>query len=466
VTLDPELTQTFETKAVILRNEVTKNLGFDFSDLIRLCPLLMKVRDSLYKGADLKPRLSILLTLKSKRNINKYPQIGHINTHSRCNVAFIKQLRFKEGDMKRSLFFLISTSLILLFNYGSAFSQTSDTYTGCLNLKGKGRISEVAIGTAPKSSCKKTQAEISWNEIGPIGPQGIQGIEGPQGDQGPVGPAGKDAPLHTGALPIEVNEIQELTVAGATGGTFDLTLGAQVTNNLSFDISAEDLRAAIQAMAVIEFSLSLSDLDVKVTQVGSVFRIAFVGEMSDKTTAEKTLTVDGANLLPSPGASADVVFADEREIALAPGFADGQLLEWDAVGNNWVAMPPRSITIDLPPQNIVQPTLTLNYAIATVGLFPSRSGEGDFIGEIILVGFNFAPRGYALCNGQLLQIAQNTALFSLLGTMYGGDGRTTFGLPDLRGTVPVGFGTGPGLTPRTQGSRFGAETVNPAPITR
>ena len=68
-----------------------------------------------------------------------------------------------------------------------------------------------------------------------------------------------------------------------------------------------------------------------------------------------------------------------------------------------------------------------------------------FIGEIRLFGFNFAPRGWAFCQGQLMSIAQNTALFSLLGTTYGGDGRTSFGLPDLRGRVPVGQGQGPGL---------------------
>jgi len=82
-----------------------------------------------------------------------------------------------------------------------------------------------------------------------------------------------------------------------------------------------------------------------------------------------------------------------------------------------------------------------------------------FIGEIRMVGFNFAPRGWALCDGQLLAIAQNTALFSLLGTTYGGDGRTTFGLPDLRSRVPMHAGTGPGLTPRQLGAKFGLETV-------
>lgn len=82
-----------------------------------------------------------------------------------------------------------------------------------------------------------------------------------------------------------------------------------------------------------------------------------------------------------------------------------------------------------------------------------------FIGQIQPFGFNFAPRGWAMCNGQLLSISQNTALFSLLGTIYGGDGRTTFGLPDLRGRVSLHFGTGPGLSPATIGERGGAEAV-------
>lgn len=82
-----------------------------------------------------------------------------------------------------------------------------------------------------------------------------------------------------------------------------------------------------------------------------------------------------------------------------------------------------------------------------------------FIGEVRAVGFNFAPRGWALCAGQLMPIAQNTALFSLLGTTFGGDGRVTFGLPDLRGRSPVGMGNGPSLTPIVQGEMDGTENV-------
>jgi len=82
-----------------------------------------------------------------------------------------------------------------------------------------------------------------------------------------------------------------------------------------------------------------------------------------------------------------------------------------------------------------------------------------FIGSIVLFCGNFAPRGWALCDGQLLSIAQNTALFSILGTTFGGNGQTTFALPDLRGRVPLHPGTGPGLSNYSLGQATGSETV-------
>ena len=82
-----------------------------------------------------------------------------------------------------------------------------------------------------------------------------------------------------------------------------------------------------------------------------------------------------------------------------------------------------------------------------------------FIGSIVLFCGNFAPRGWALCDGQLLPIAQNTALFSILGTSFGGDGRTTFALPDLRGRVPLHPGSGPGLSTYVLGEAIGTESV-------
>ncbi|QHT57736.1 phage tail protein [Cellulomonas sp. H30R-01] len=82
-----------------------------------------------------------------------------------------------------------------------------------------------------------------------------------------------------------------------------------------------------------------------------------------------------------------------------------------------------------------------------------------FVAEIRMFAGNFAPKGWALCNGQILPISQNTALFSLLGTTYGGDGRSTFGLPDLQGRSPVHHGQGPGLQPVALGEELGSSTV-------
>jgi len=90
-----------------------------------------------------------------------------------------------------------------------------------------------------------------------------------------------------------------------------------------------------------------------------------------------------------------------------------------------------------------------------------------FLGEIRMFGGNFAPTGWALCNGQLLSISQNTALFSLLGTTFGGDGQTNFALPNLQGRVAVHFGQGAGLSPYTLGQQGGSEqitlTINQTP---
>jgi len=82
-----------------------------------------------------------------------------------------------------------------------------------------------------------------------------------------------------------------------------------------------------------------------------------------------------------------------------------------------------------------------------------------FIAQIMMFGGNFAPRGWALCDGQLLPISSHSALFSILGTTYGGDGRTTFGLPDLRGRFPMHPGNGPGLPSRRLGERGGQTDV-------
>jgi microcystin-dependent protein len=100
-------------------------------------------------------------------------------------------------------------------------------------------------------------------------------------------------------------------------------------------------------------------------------------------------------------------------------------------------------------------------ALVLVGIVaaPAQAQNSPFVGEIEIVGFNFAPKGWATCDGQLLPISQYTALFSLLGTQFGGDGRSTFALPDLRGRMAIGQGQGPGLQNYFVGEAGGEEQV-------
>jgi microcystin-dependent protein len=102
------------------------------------------------------------------------------------------------------------------------------------------------------------------------------------------------------------------------------------------------------------------------------------------------------------------------------------------------------------------PAVNLDWLSA--GDHGSVSYDDVFVGQILIIPFTFAPKGFAFCNGQLMPISQNTALFSLLGTYYGGDGKSTFALPNLQGRVPLHNGQGAGLTMRTQGETGGAET--------
>jgi len=140
----------------------------------------------------------------------------------------------------------------------------------------------------------------------------------------------------------------------------------------------------------------------------------------------------------------------------------GNLMTYD--GTNWVS---KKLTLGVSgnvvptPINNMQPYLVLNYCIATEGIYPSRSCSEPYMGEISPFAFSFVPLGYAACNGQLLTIAQNTALFSLIGTYYGGNGSTTFGLPDLTGRVIIsqGLSSGSTLTNRVIGEKGGAESV-------
>ena len=141
-------------------------------------------------------------------------------------------------------------------------------------------------------------------------------------------------------------------------------------------------------------------------------------------------------------------------VSINPGTAPGDLLTWD--GNNWVNTQPAvqhfSFTVDNR-----QPFLVNNYCIALFGIFPSQSDASEpYVGEIYQMGCNFPPVGFATCDGALLSISEYTVVFDLIGTTYGGDGVTTFGLPDLRGRVPIHMGSN-GTSTYTIGQSGGTE---------
>lgn len=130
-------------------------------------------------------------------------------------------------------------------------------------------------------------------------------------------------------------------------------------------------------------------------------------------------------------------------------------------------MPTTGSTGNAAPIPNEQRTTGLSYIINTGGQFPSRSGlraNGPFLGQIAMFGGNFAPRGWSFADGAEIDIPDNESLFSLLGTTFGGDGRTTFHLPDLRNRIAIGAGNGPGLTPRRLGEETGVaeNTLIPA----
>ncbi len=154
-------------------------------------------------------------------------------------------------------------------------------------------------------------------------------------------------------------------------------------------------------------------------------------------------------------ATSPLSISSVNTIALNAGTSVGDLITWD--GTNWVNMQPATQHFSISVDNR-QPYLALNYCIALTGVFPSQNGNTPFLTEIALYAFNFPPTGWALCNGQLLPISQDQAMFALIGTFYGGDGVTTFALPNLQSRTPVHMGSGEGLSTYVLAQTGGTET--------
>lgn len=192
--------------------------------------------------------------------------------------------------------------------------------------------------------------------------------------------------------------------------------------------------------------------------LASMLTSAEAGMMVTDATTGRPVYWDGSAFQPfvtsnTPTAAAPLSLV-ANNLSLNPGTAAGDLLTWD--GNNWVNAQPAVQHFSIMADNR-QPWLTLNYVISLFGIFPSQTGSQPFVGEIDLVGCNFAPNGWALCDGQLMSVDQNPVLFQLIGTTYGGDGLSTFALPDLRGRTPLHMGSN-GFTNYLIGETSGQET--------
>ena len=194
------------------------------------------------------------------------------------------------------------------------------------------------------------------------------------------------------------------------------------------------------------------------TTLASTLTAAEAGMLVIDATTGNIMGWSGKAFVPAANltATTPLAISATNQLSINAGTAVGDLLTWD--GNNWVNMQPAVQHFTFTVDNR-QPYLVLNYCIAMQGIFPARSDALPYLSQIQLFPFNFAPKGWALCDGQLLAISQNTALFSLLGTNYGGNGTSNFALPNLQGRVSMGYGQGPGLSSYFQGQTGGSEST-------
>jgi microcystin-dependent protein len=277
--------------------------------------------------------------------------------------------------------------------------------------------------------------------VGPMGPQGPAGLNGVDGAVGPMGPQGVSGPMGPQG-PAGLNGVD-----GAVG-----PMGPQ---GVSGPIGPQG-------------PAGLNGVDGAVGPMGLMGPQGVPGPMGQQG-ATGPMGATGATGPAGPtgatgatGATGPMGPQGPAGTGLTPGLNNGNVKMWDASGNNWVNKNlSTGNTGNGQSFSTLQPYLALNYCIAYQGIFPSQSGVDPFLAEIMLFAGNFSPNGYFFCNGQLIAISQYTALFALLGTNYGGNGMTTFGLPDLRGRVAIHHGnsTGPGLSSYYLGQSGGTENT-------
>ncbi len=291
--------------------------------------------------------------------------------------------------------------------------------------------------TGPKGDIGLTGPK---GDVGAAGPKGDVGATGPKGDVGATGPKG------------DIGLTGPKGDVGAAGPKGDIGLTGS-----KGDVGLTGPKGDI-GLTGPKGDIGLTGPKGDVGAAGPKGDIGLTGPKGDIGLTGPKGDVGAAGPKGDVGAQGPIGLTGPSGLASVAG-TTGQILSYN--NNNWVATDITRTTSSVGGNvavNNLQPYLVLNYQICLYGLYPSRNGDGDYIGEIMLSGFNFESRNYAFCNGQLISIAQNTALFTLLGTQFGGNGQTTFGLPDLRGRVAMHFGQGPGLSSYTLGQSSGTET--------
>lgn len=313
---------------------------------------------------------------------------------------------------------------------GSVFGAFTVNYAESLN---NGPICEVEPGGYDDTGCCIDGAPGATGPTGPTGPQGETGPQGPPGAPGiagATGPTGADGPRGATGDPGADGP------RGATGPTGDPGLdGPRGATGPTGDTGADGPRGATGADGV-------DGVDGATGPTGERGATGPTGEQG----ATGPTGANGLGL-PADATNGQIAVFD---VPTGPTGATGM----------WVS---KTLSVSVnnsggnQGQNNMQPFIVMRYCVVTQGIFPSRNGQDEYIGELMLVGYNFCPRASIDARGQLLSIAQNTALFSLYGTTFGGDGRTTFGVPDLQGRTAIGDGQGPGLSNRLLGQKGGSE---------
>ncbi|MEM7204845.1 MAG: tail fiber protein [Planctomycetota bacterium] len=283
-------------------------------------------------------------------------------------------------------------------------------------------------------------------DLGPQGPQGDDGLQGPQGDLGPQGPQGDVG------LPGPQGDVGPAGTQGDVG--LPGSQGAVGTAGPQGDAGLQGPQGDVGPQGL------QGDDGLQ----GPQGDLGLPGPQGDDGPAGP----QGLPGLTGPQGPQGDVGSQGAQGAVGvagPQGDDGPQGPQGTAGVQGPPGPAPTVTAAAgsgTPFDTMPPFRAVNYIIAIGGDFPQRSGGialNPIIGEIRMFAGNFAPTGYAFCDGSLLQISQYAATFAVLGTTYGGDGRNTFALPDLRGRMPTSAGTGPGLSRRRLSERSGQERV-------